>query len=92
MRRQYWWIATHEEGKPYLILATGCNNESEARQYGMETLGGLDFEIKQYPTRDRNQASAYYRGKRLTEGVGLHKASQRIGHNKSLKRMLKRRL
>ncbi len=88
----YFWIATHDEsGKSYLILASGCKTENEARLFGMETLGGLDFEIKKYPTRDRNQASAMYRGKRLASGEGLHKSTQRVGRKRSLNRMLKRR-
>ena len=90
--RDYYWIVTRDErGKPYLISAAMCKTESEVRQRGMEMLGGLDFEIKKYPTRDIDAASAYHRGKRLARGDGLRKSTQRLGHNRSLRRMLKRR-
>ena len=84
-RRYYYWLATRDEnGKPYLIF--GGINEEEARQKGLDMLGGLDFEIKRYPTRDLATASAFYRGVRLEETHSLSKAGRRIGHDKSLKR------
>ena len=91
MRRQYWWIITidTESGRPMLIA--GGEDENKAREKGLEMLAGLNFELKRYPTRDRNEASAYYRGKRLESGIGLHKAAQRIGHEKSLARLRRRR-
>ncbi len=52
---------------------------------------GLDFQIKKYPTRDRGEASAMFRGKRLEQGEGLGAARQRIGHEKSLERLHRRR-
>lgn len=84
--KYYYWIVTRDQetGKPYLL--TGGDTEIEARRRGLEMLGGTDFEIKRYPTRDRNEASAYYRGKRLEHGDGLKKSSQRIAHEKTLKR------
>lgn len=74
-----------DNDKPYLLY--GGVTESEARQKGMEMLGGLDFEIKRFPTMNLAAASAYYRGKRLEQGEGLKKSTQRLGHNKSLKHL-----
>lgn len=90
MPKQYWWIVSQDEsGKPYLIFGSAVS-ESEARQKGLEMLAGMDFTIKQFPTRDLGAASAFLRGKRLEHGEGLRKSSQRIGHEKSLKRDLKK--
>lgn len=89
MRRNYYWLVCRDEqGKSYLVF--GGDDESEARQKGLEMLGGIDFEIKRYPTRDKDTASAYYRGVRLEQGEGLSKARQRIGHEKSIKRLRRR--
>jgi hypothetical protein len=85
--RFYFWIVTHDKDthKPYLIF--GGDGESESRQKAFDMLGGLDFEIKRYPTRDEGTASAFFRGKRLERGDGLKKSSERIGHDKSISRM-----
>ncbi len=93
MRQYHFWIATRDEaGKSYLIY--GCpdrDGESACRDKGIEMLGGLDFEIKRYPTRNLAEASAFYRGKRLERGDGLKAATQRLGHEKSVARMRIRR-
>lgn len=90
MRRYYYWIvARDEEDKPYLVFGSD-KNEEEARLKGLEMLPGINFEIKRYPTRDLGTASAYFRGKRLETGEGLHKSTQRIGHTKSIERLKKR--
>lgn len=88
-RRYYFWIVASDEGKPYLLF--GGNSEQEARQKGMEMLAGLNFDIKRYPTRDQGTASAYLRGKRLEQTHSLKESGKRIGHNKSLKRLKRRR-
>ncbi len=93
MREYHLWIATRDErGKPYLIY--GCSDrdgESACRDKGMEMLGGLDFEIKRYPTKNLAEASAFHRGKRLERGEGLKSATQRLGHEKSIARRSARR-
>jgi len=94
MARQYhFWIATRDEtGKPYLIY--GCSDrdgESVARDKGIDMLGGLNFEIKRYPTSNLAQASSFHRGKRLESGEGLRASTQRLGHEKSIARRLERR-
>ena len=56
----------------------------------MELLGGLDFDIKRFPTKDINTASAMLRGKRQEQTQSLGESSRRIGHKKSLKRLRRR--
>lgn len=85
MKEYHYWIVAREDGKPYLVY--GGRTEQEARNKGMEMLGGINFEIKRFPTRDLAAASAYYRGKRLESGEGLRNSTQRIGHGKSIKRL-----
>jgi len=93
MKQYHLWIAARDEhGKPYLIY--GCpdrDGESACRDKGIEMLGGLDFEIKRYPTSNLAQASAFHRGKRLERGEGLHASTQRLGHERSVARRLERR-
>jgi len=88
----YWWIVVKdpETGKTNLVFGSD-KSEDDARLQGLETLGGLDFEIKKLPTRDRNSASAMMRGKKLSQGEGLHRATRRIGRNKTLNRLLSKR-
>jgi len=88
-RNYYWLVARDENGKPYLIF--GGDSEVEARQKGLEMLGGLDFEIRSYPTRHEPTASSYLRGKRLEDTHSLKESSRRIGHSKSLRRLRQRR-
>ena len=73
-----------DTGKPYLIY--GGKNEEEARQQGLEMLQGLNFEIRQFPTRNLAAASAMLRGVRLESGEGLHRSSERQGHERTLRR------
>lgn len=89
--RYYFWICTRDPdtGRPYLVFGSD-RDEADARQKGLELLGGLDFEIKKYPTRDLNTASAFLRGKRLEETHSLRSAGKRIGHSKSLRRLKQR--
>lgn len=92
MRKKYWWLVVPdpETGRTNLIFGSD-KNEDEAREKGLEMLGGLDFDVKMYPTRNRNEASAFHRGKRLEDGEGLKRSSQRLGHEKTLNRIMKRR-
>jgi len=86
VKRYYYWLVSRDEsGKPYLIF--GGDSEGEARSKGLEMLGGLDFDIKRYPTRDQATVSAYLRGKRLEQTHSLRESGRRIGHSKSLKRL-----
>ena len=91
-RRMYFWIAAKDEtGKPYLISATMCSTESEVRQRGIEMLGGLDFEIKRYPTRDLSSAVRMHRGSRLEDTHALRTSARRQGHEKSINRLKRKR-
>jgi hypothetical protein len=88
-QRDFWWIgATDEDGKPYLL--GGGETEEIARQKGMELLNGLDFELKNLHTTDKNLASSRWRGHKLEQTHTLKKAGQRLGHEKSLKRKKQR--
>ena len=89
MRKYYYWIVTCSENRPYLVF--GGADEEESRRKGLELLGGLDFEIKRYPTRDLGTASAFYRGKRLDDTHSLRESSRRIGHDRSIDRLKRRR-
>lgn len=91
--KQYYWLTAHDEdGKPYLIY--GGLNEDEAREKGLEMLGGIDFEIVRLPTRQLAKASSLYRGSRLEGTHSLQVAARRQGHEKSvvhLRRKMARR-
>ncbi len=88
-RQKHYWLVCSDEGKPYLVY--GGRTEDEARQKGLDILGGVDFEVKMYPTTDTDAASAMHRGKRLEDTHSLGKASQRLGHTRSLNRMKRRK-
>lgn len=92
-RRQYYWIVSRdpESGKPYLIFGGDSRSEDDARTKALEMLGSLDFAIRRFPTRDIRSASRMLRGVRLGRGEGLHKSSERIGHDRTLRRRLLRR-
>ena len=88
-RKFYWLVASDTDtGKPYLIW--GGDTEEEARQTGCEMLNGIDFEIRPLPTRSLPAASSMVKGKRLVDTRSLHKASERLGHNRSLHRLTRR--
>ena len=89
--QQYYWIICKDPdtGKPFLIA--GGNSEDEARQKGMEMLGGIDFEVKRLPTRNLSRASSIIRGGRLEDTHSLRQAKERLGHNRSLCRMMRKR-
>ena len=80
----YWLYTKDETGKPYLIY--GGLTEEAARQKGFEMLAGLDFDIKRLPTRNLQRASSLLKGGRLEKTHSLKKATERLGHNRSLKR------
>ncbi len=78
-----------DRGKPYLIY--GGRTEDEARQKGLDILGGIDFAVKMYATSNADVASSMHRGKRLEETHSLSEARQRLGHDRSLRRMQRRK-
>jgi hypothetical protein len=84
-RKYYYWLVCSDSGKKFVIY--GGLTEDDARAKGLEELSGINFEIRRLPTRDRDAASAYIRGKRLEETHSLKKASQRLGHEKSIARL-----
>ena len=86
----YWLTAKSEEGKPYLIFGSAVS-EDEARQKGMEMLGGLDFQIHALRTRNLQRASSMLKGNRLEKTKSLKKAAEHLGHDRSITRDRKRR-
>jgi len=90
-RNWHYWITAKdpETGKPYLIA--GGRTEEEARQKGLEMLGGIDFNIRRLPTINMAAASAMIKGRRLEKGKNLRKATERIGHNRTLRRRQRRK-
>jgi hypothetical protein len=91
-KRRYWWIICKDPdtGKPFLIA--GGDTESEARQKGMEMLGGIDFEIRDLPTRNLARASSIIRGGRLEDTHDLRQAKEKLGHNRSLCKLMRKRM
>ncbi len=83
--RYFWWIVAVDQGKTFLVFGSD-RGEAEARQKALELLGGTDFDIKKLPTRDQGRASSLLKGNRLEQYHSLHKASQKLGHDRSLKR------
>ena len=81
----YYWITARDEGKSYLIY--GGLSEQEARDKGLEMLGGIDFKIKRLRTRNQQRASAMIKGGKLEETHSLKEAGKRIGHGKSIRKM-----
>ena len=90
-RRYYYWLLARdpETGKSSLIY--GGATESDARQKGLEMLSGIDFDIKRLQTRNLATASSMIRGKRLEQTHSLRKASERLGHDKSVRRMQRKK-
>jgi hypothetical protein len=90
MAEQYYWITAvePETQKPYLLA--GGRTEEEARQKGMELLGGLDFQIKRLATRNLARASSLLKGNRLEETHSLKRAAERLGHGKSAAKLRER--
>lgn len=89
MTKEFYWIIARLDGQPY--LAYGGETREEAVKSALETLSSVRFEIVKYPTKDRNTASAYFRGKRLKETKDLREASRRIKHIVKRKVIRKRR-
>jgi len=90
-RNWYYWIVTRdpESNKPYLL--PGGKTEQEAQQKGLEQLSGEDFELRRFPTTNMATASAMLKGKRLEKTKSIHKATERLGHSKSLRRSQRKR-
>ena len=90
-REEYFWLVAldPETSRPYLIA--GGRTEDEARQKGLEMLAGIDFQIRKLPTRNLARASSLMKGNRLEKTRSLHKAAERIGHERTLRRRQQKR-
>lgn len=90
--RYYWWLVTQDEdGKPYLIFGSD-KGEDDALQNGREMLPGTSFEVRKLPTRNLQRASSLLRGSRLENTHSLKEASKRLGHEKSVARLKRKRI
>lgn len=91
-RNWYYWLVAKEPetGKPYLIA--GGKTEEEARQKGLEMLSGqgIDFNIRRLPTIDIGRASSMLKGQRLEKTRSLKTATEKLGHDRTLKRRQRR--
>ena len=83
-RLTYYFVVTRNKaGKVFLI--GGFDTEEEARLDGLNN-GIVNFDIKAYPTKNQAQATQYYKKEILNAGVGIDTATQRVGHERTLKR------
>lgn len=83
MSRYHYWLTGHyrEPGKPpNRFLIYGGPTEDEARQRGLEMLGGTDFEVKRLPTRHQPTASRMLKGDILEGSRDIRKATRRLRH------------
>ena len=90
-RRKYYWLICQDPDTEKVFLIAGGSTEEEARSKGLEMLSGIDFEIRGLPTRNLQTASSMVRGKRLEDTQLLSKAKERLGHNRSLDRLKRKR-
>lgn len=87
--KYYFWIVTSDEtGRPYLL--PGGETEDQAREKGLEILGGIDFDIRKLKTRNQQMASSMLKGRTLEETHSLKKATRRVGHTRSISKLIKR--
>ena len=89
MQRDYWWLGARDGDEDFLIFGS-ATSEEDARQKGLELLGGTDFVIKKLGTRDRSTASALWKGHKLEKTHSLHTARQKLLHEKGIKRKQER--
>lgn len=79
MPRSYWWLTGKNEGKRFLIFGSDTS-EDDARQHGLELLGGIDFKIVCLKTRNISQASRCLKGDVLEQTKNLGVATKRLKH------------
>ena len=87
-QKHFWLACSDENSRPYLVY--GGLTEEIARHKGLEILGGVDFQVRMFETRDADAASSMFRGKRLEDTHSLSAANQRVGRDRSLARMQRR--
>ena len=81
MARSYWWLTGKNEGKRFLIFGSD-SSEDDARQHGLELLGGIDFAIKRLTTKNISQASRMLKGNILEQTSDLGTATKRLKHKR----------
>ena len=90
-RRKYYWILCKDPETQKSMLIKGDFDESIARQKAFELLSGIEFEIRGLYTTNMASASQMIRGKRLEDTHDLHTAKQKLGHERSVRRMMRKR-
>ena len=85
MARVYWWLTGRSDGKRFLIFGSE-SSEDDARQHGLEILGGVDFEIKRLHTKNIAQASRELKGNILEKTSDLGTATKRLKHKRIKRR------
>jgi len=79
----YWWVVTTNPRNPNQNVLIGCrSSESEAYKLGLDTLGGQVFEVIALDTRNRHEAVARLKGKKLMLTKDIVKATTRFRHYK----------
>lgn len=89
-RRRYYWIIVHSPDEGDTLIFGSEQSLEDARSRGLAMLPDIDFEIRDFPTRDLAAASSLYKGKKLETTHSLHKAKQRLVHEKGLARRKQR--
>jgi len=87
MSRSFWWLTGRNEGKRFLIFGSDTS-EDDARQHGLELLGGIDFAIKRLPTKNISQASRMLKGNILEQTKDLDTATRRLKHKRIKRRLI----
>ena len=87
MSRGYWWLVGKNEGRRFLIFGSDIS-EDDARQHGLELLGGVNFAIKRLPTKNISEASRQLKGNILEQTKDINTATRRLKHKRINKRGL----
>ncbi len=90
--KKFYWILARDPDPPHKpFLIAGGDDESSAREKALDMLPGLDFEIRGLRTRNLSRASQMIRGKRLEDTHDLRTAKEKLGHERSVRRMIQKR-
>lgn len=82
----YFWLVALDPYDKRQYLIPGGKTEQIAREKGIECLSGIDFQVRMLPTTNLAKASQLLKGNRLEKTKSLHKAAERLGHERSLER------
>jgi hypothetical protein len=74
----HYWLVGWVDGQQFLIY--GGPTEEEARRKGLDTLAGIDFEIRGFRTRHLPTASSFLKGNTLDRTGDIRAATKRLRH------------